>query len=361
MNVVIAAGGTGGHLAPALALAEEFRLQCPSVSITMIGTGKNLERMMLARTDLHVETLPARGVVGRRGWSALAGMASVPKALWKALHILRASRTALVIGTGGYTSLPVILAGVALGIPRAVLEPNVMPGVANRIAGPMVHRVFLAWEEASRYFPRNNVRVVGTPLRRAFTTAEICPTPDRVTTLLICGGSQGAKALNTAVVEALTVSMGLSRTLRIIHQTGVEDYERIRSSYEQAHMEVTVVPFLQNMPEVLREADLVISRCGAVTLAELTACGKPAILVPFPHATHQHQDRNARVLEQAGAAVVIPQDEQTGSRLAQVLKMLVEDPDRVNRMVQRSWSLRRVDAAQTIVRECRLLVGRRAV
>jgi len=359
MNVVIAAGGTGGHFYPAMALAEEFRRRDAHTSVTVIGTGRALEHMMVAETDIKIEPLQVRGVVGRGLLASLGALLLVPGAIWKAMQLLRSTRADLVIGTGGYTSPPVVIAAWLLGIKRVLLEPNAIPGLANRVLGPLAHRVFVSFEKATSYFNPAKVTVVGAPIRKAFVDPPQVVHSGEVKTLLVCGGSQGATAINTAMIEAVKESDRIRRELKLIHQTGTADLERVQQAYAEMDVRVEVVPFVKDMANVLRAADLVISRCGALTLAEIAACGKPTVLIPLPSATHQHQEHNARVIEQAGAGVVLMQSELTGSRLAQVIESLANNQQQVRSMAERSLGLRKTDAAEVMVLECEELVASR--
>lgn len=356
MNVVIAAGGTGGHTFPAVALAEEFTRLDPRGSVTLIGTGKTLEDTMLAGQRVQRERLNVRGIVGRGFGASVMAMLLIPGAIWQAMRVLRARCADLVIGTGGYTSPPVILAACALGIRRALLEPNAMPGLANRLVGPLADRVFLSFDAAKRFFHPERSRTIGVPVRKAFRETPP-PSPSRVNTVLICGGSQGARALNAAMVGAVGVSRVLREEVTIIHQTGANDVESVKAAYAEAQVSAQVMAFIPDMPTVLRSADLVISRCGALTLAELAAWGKAAILIPFPFATHGHQEQNARAVEQAGAGVVILQSELTPARLAGEIERFVRQPELLREMSAKSLTLRRVDSAERMVRECLELVG----
>ena len=359
MNVIIAAGGTGGHFFPALALAEAFRRRDPHTTVTLIGTGRALEQTMLAGSDLQIERIVVQGVVGRGLLASLKGLLLVPAAIRSAMGILKKHQANLVIGTGGYTSPPVVIGAWLMGITRAILEPNAIPGMANRVLGPLVQRVFLAFEEASPYFKHAKVRVVGTPLRQSFQDADLIPPVTEIKRILVCGGSQGAKVLNTAVVEAVGYSGQWRQDIHLVHQTGAEDFERVRKLYEEMDAKVEVVPFLTEMPKALGLADMVITRCGALTLAEIAAVGRPSILVPFPQATHRHQEINAKAVEKAGAGIVLLQEELTGVRLAQTVEALRNDPLRVQSMAQKSLGLKRTNVTDVIVQECYALVTSR--
>jgi UDP-N-acetylglucosamine--N-acetylmuramyl-(pentapeptide) pyrophosphoryl-undecaprenol N-acetylglucosamine transferase len=363
MNIVIAAGGTGGHLYPAIALAQEFVRQDLTTSVLFIGTTRGIEGKVLPREGLSLRTITALPVMGGGPMRVLSGLWALRSGIGQSISILRAHKAVLVIGIGGYTSPPVLAAAGLLRIPCALLEPNACPGMANRALGPLARRIFLAFASAAPYFSRSKVRVVGTPIRRSFferdgsDSVPVDPPSDRRKTLLIFGGSQGARAINDAVIDALPRLQAMKEWMAIIHQTGEADHARVRMAYEAAGLEARVTPFLFDMPMVLRAADLVVSRAGAVTVAELTACGKPSILIPLPQAIYQHQLRNAEVLRDAGAAVLIPQAELMGNRLAETIERVLHDENRLRDMGAKSRALGRTDAAERIVQECRTLLG----
>jgi UDP-N-acetylglucosamine--N-acetylmuramyl-(pentapeptide) pyrophosphoryl-undecaprenol N-acetylglucosamine transferase len=377
MNVVIAAGGTGGHLYPAVALAREFLRQDPSCTVLFVGTARGIEGKVLPQEGFELVKISARPVMGRGIGRAAWALFSLPVGLWQSVKLLQARKADLAIGIGGYSSPPVLMAASLLRIPRVILEPNAYPGTANKVMGPLADRVFLAFEAAKPHFRQAKVRVVGTPIRRDFfenaatgceargerekkdrLSARFTPHASRAT-LLIFGGSQGAHAINLAMIEALSRLKAMRSRLSIIHQTGETDHASVKAAYEAAGFgaeSTEVVPFLFDMPMALRATDLVVSRAGAVTVAELTACGKAAVLIPLPQAIYRHQERNAREMEKAGAAVVLLQHELTGVRLARAIEELLQDPVRLRTMGNRSLAMGRTDSADTIVRECRTLV-----
>ncbi len=360
MNVVIAAGGTGGHVFPAVAVAEALCRRDPATAVTVVGTGRALESMMMEGRPWKTATLAVRGVVGR-GWkAAVSALLMLPGAVWRSVRVLRAAKATLVIGTGGYTSPPVVAAAALLGVRRVMIEPNAVPGIANRAMAPLAHRIFVSCAAAAEWFPAGRVMVAGTPVREAFAG----PPPDagsgRIATMLVCGGSQGAKAVNAAVVEAVEASALIRERVTVVHQAGAAEAEHVAREYRRLGVAAEVTAFIEDMAGALRRADLVISRCGASALAEIAACGRPSILIPFPQATHDHQAGNARVVEQAGAAVVLLQAALTGAGLARVIEELWHDPARVRRMAERSAELRKTDAAAVMAEECcRLAAGAR--
>lgn len=361
MTIVIAAGGTGGHLYPAVALAREFLHRDHLTKVLFVGTSRGLESKVLAHERFELALIDAKPVMGRGLLEMLKGLCAMPTSLWQCRRILRERQVDLVIGVGGYTS-PMMVVAAALGrVPRVILEPNASPGLANQAVGPFVQRVFLAFESAAGSFNRAKVRVVGTPIRREFLAES-----ERMSTavsepfhqhLLIFGGSQGAKAINSAVIEGLPPLLKERPQMTVTHQTGESDYARVSAAYRQAGVSVSAAPFLYDMPSALKAADLVVARAGAMTVAELTTCGKPAVLIPLPTAIYDHQMKNARSMEAAGAAVVLPQQELTGSKLAQTIRAILDDHERVMAMGAASMRLRRIDAAEAIVRECYALIG----
>lgn len=345
---------------PAIALAREFLRRDPSAAIVFVGTTKGIESKVLVHEGFPLELITAKPVMGKGLADALRGLLSVPAGLWQSWKILGAHRADLVIGVGGYTS-PTMLAAAALrGIARVILEPNAYPGMANIAVGPFAQRVFLAFESAAEKFATGKVRVVGTPIRQDFLKDAVRPAaaaagaPQR---LLIFGGSQGAKAINSAVIDGLVSLKQALPGLSITHQTGEADHARVVEAYRQAGVSAEIVPFLYDMPSVLRAADLVVARSGAMTIAELTACGKPAILIPLPTAIYNHQMMNARAMEAAGGAMVLPQPALTGAQLAGAIADILRQPARLRAMQEKSWGMRRIEAAETIVRECYALMG----
>ncbi len=361
MNVVIAAGGTGGHLYPAIAVAREFLRQDEETHIVFVGTSRGIESTVLAHEGFELDLISAKPLMGKHVLDRARAVAALPRSLWQSLRLLKRRQADLVIGVGGYTSPTVLLAAFLRRIPSVILEPNAYPGLANTVVAPLARRIFLAFESATQYFKQATVRVVGMPVRRAFleeVPAGRQPSMPGGRHLLVFGGSQGAKAINSAVIEALPALRGV-RGLRLTHQTGLQDHERVQAAYQQAGLPAEVVPFLYDMPAVLRSADLIVARAGGMTVAELTVCGKPAILIPLPTAIYNHQALNAAVMASAGAALVLPQSELTGSRLGDTIVAILNDPDRLRSMSEKSAGIGRSDAAEVIVRECYDVMGRR--
>jgi len=361
MTIIIAAGGTGGHLYPAVALAREFLQRDPSTKILFVGTSRGLESKVLAHEGFELALIDAKPVMGMGLLGMVKGLCAMPISLWQCRRILRTRHARLVIGVGGYTSPMMVIAAAISGIARVILEPNANPGMANKAVGPFVQRAFLAFDSAAASFDRAKVRVVGTPIRREFLArARQEPMPSSEPGrehVLIFGGSQGAKAINSAAIEGLPELMKQRPHMTVLHQTGEADYARVTEAYRQAGVSVTATPFLYDMPSAINAADLVVARAGAMTVAELTTCGKPAVLIPLPTAIYDHQMKNARVMEAAGAAIVLPQADLTGARLADTIAEVLDNPARVKAMGAATVTLRRTDAAESIVRECYALLG----
>ena len=360
MTIVIAAGGTGGHLYPAVALAREFLQRDPMTKVLFVGTSRGLESKVLAHEGFELVLINAKPVMGKGLTAVLKGLCAMPLSLWQCGRILSQRQARLVIGIGGYTSPMLVLAAALKRIPRVILEPNAYPGLANKAVGPFVQRVFLAFESAARFFDQRKGRVVGTPVRKEFLTQ--CRPPGRERQrgahhILVFGGSQGAKALNSAAIDGLPDLLKQRPHMTVTHQTGEADHDRVSQAYRRAGVTATVLPFVYDMPAAINAADVVVARAGAMTVAELTTCGKPAILIPLPTAIYDHQMKNAKVMEAAGAAVVLPQADLTGATLARSVAQILDDPQRMKAMEDASVGLRRLDAAEAIVRECYALIG----
>ncbi len=360
-RILIAASGTGGHLFPGLAIADAFRRRDPATEVTFVGTTRGLEATLIPRAGFELERIEIAGLK-RVGWrQALATLLwRVPKSLWQSWRIVRRRRPDLVIGVGGYTSGPVLLIAALSGIPTLILEPNAYPGFTNRVLAPLVRAAAVAFPEAASFFGAK-ARMTGNPVRAEFfampdlARERRARTPERH--LLIFGGSQGSRALNERMVEALPRLFASLRerasalVVTVTHQTGERDAAWVRAAYERAGLQdrVTVVPFIERMAEEMARADLVICRAGATTLAELAAAGKPALLIPLPTAADDHQRKNAQALERAGAARCLLQDEATPERLAEMIRELLDDPARLDEMAECARRRARPEAAHAIV------------
>lgn len=366
MKIVIGGGGTGGHLFPGVALAREFERRFPGSSVLFIGTEKGLESRIIPAEGFVLRTIPASGLVGLNIFGKIRSLIQLPLGLWMSLGILKEFRPDLVIGVGGYSSGPVVLSSWILRIPRVLVEPNSVPGLTNRMLGALSDRIYLAFDRAGEWFSgvaREKIRVFGNPIgeeivRASSKASERQNNAEKPLTVLVMGGSQGAGAINRAVCEALSGLKGIRNGIKIIHQTGERDVQWVGEEYRRSGIDSTVTAFITPVAKAYQDADLVISRSGATTVAELTACGKPAVLIPFPHATHGHQEENARRLSENGAAVLLLENELTGDRLVKIIRDVSESPGMLAEMGEKSRALGRPGAAGDIVKDCMELIGR---
>jgi len=350
LTVLIAGGGTGGHLFPGLAVARELQRQRPGARVSFVGTATGLEARVVPAEGFELDVIRSAGIKGKSLRARFRGAALLPLSLLDAWRVLARRRPDVVVGVGGYSSGPVVLLAAWRGVPTMVLEQNARPGLTNRLLARWVRAAAVTFDESLAWFAGRGF-VSGNPVRQEFF--EPVPTGARSGAarrkVLILGGSQGAHALNVAmpVVAAELAGKGLRPDL--VHQTGVRDLAAVRKHYGEAGIDAIVEPFLDRVAEQMKTADLVVCRAGATTLAELAASGRPAVLVPFPAATDDHQRRNAVLLAEAGAAVVVEERELGGSRLADVVSGLLADPARLETMQQAMRRFARPDAAARIV------------
>ena len=355
----VAGGGTGGHVVPALALAEQIRARGDSV--ILIGSTRGLESRLVPQAGFELATLPAGQVMGRSAAARASAALAIALGTLGAARLLRQRRIELVLSVGGYASVPTILAAVALRIPIALVEPNAQPGRANRLAAKFARRIFVHFDEAAkRLAPSGGTRVrsLGVPVRealiRAFHDAPPRRTPRAPLRLLVFGGSQGARQLNDAMI-ALAPRLDPAR-FEIVHQTGEADRARVADAYAATSLRAEVMAFEPQMPRRYREADLALCRSGAMTVAELALAGLPALLVPYPFAADDHQTANARALVTAGAARLLPAKTLTPEDVLRSLDELSAQPEKLREMGLAAAKLARPDAAERIVDACLALL-----
>ena len=357
MRIVIAGGGTGGHLFPGVAIAEEFRRRDGANEVLFIGTNRGLEARVLPQTGFPLAALDVEGIKGRGLVRSVAALAKVPRSLLESRRILRGFAPDVVIGVGGYASGPAVLAARCMGLPTAIAEQNAIPGETNRILGKFADRVFVSFPETARWFRPGRVRVTGNPIRAAIAAGRRrARKPGDPFTILVFGGSQGAHRINRAVLEAMPHLADMQERLRIIHQTGKDDLESVQQGYRDRSMEAEVLPFITDMASAYGEADLLVCRAGATSIAEITASGKAAVFIPFPHAVNDHQTKNAELLVNRGAAEMIPERDLSGERLSGIIRRLAGDAAALEAMERRAAELGNVRAAAEIVDECLDLV-----
>ncbi len=347
LRVLIAGGGTGGHIYPGIAIAREIRRRHPGADLLFVGTERGLEMKIVPAEGFRLETITISGLKGTGLLKQLKSLLTVPKSLLDARTILQRFRPSVVVGVGGYSSGPPVLMAALLGIPAMLQEQNALPGLTNRLLGRVARKVATAFRECDAYFGSKAV-LTGNPVRADFSQVRSRSGTDPFT-LLVFGGSQGAQPINQSVIEAIAILQPQIQDLKVIHQTGEREYPRIKKAYDGLKMDADVRPFFGDIPVQFAAADLLVCRAGATTLAELTVSGKPAILVPFPQAADDHQRKNAEALAQAGAAEMILQKDLNGSVLAMRILYYFEHRDALRRMEQNSRALGRADATERIV------------
>jgi len=353
MKVIIAGGGTGGHLFPGIAVAEEFLRRDRTSSILFVGTKKGLEATVLGESGFHLQTLDVEGIKGKGFAKAISALLKIPRSLIESYGLIHTFAPDIVVGIGGYASGPAVLTAHLMGIRTVITEQNALPGITNRILGRFVDRIFLTFPETGRSFPKKKIIISGNPVRAAFFTETRKAENKRDTfTLLIFGGSQGARSINAAVIDALPYLKKIKDGLKIMHQTGSADLDPISLSYRSHGMDAEVLPFIMDMAAAFRSADLVVCRAGATSIAEITASGKASILIPFPHAADDHQTKNAEALVKAAAAVMVREKDLSGKMLAETIERFYQHPEMIKEMEARSASLGNVRAAADIVDAC---------
>ena len=358
MRIVIAGGGTGGHLFPGIAIAEEILGRGNDNKVVFIGTQKGIEHRMLAGLGYELREIEVEGVKGR-GFKALINAAyQIPHSMWQSRQILKRFCPDVVIGVGGYASGPAVVAARFMGIPTAIAEQNAMPGITNRILGKFANLVFVTYAQTQEWFVQRKVIVSGNPVRKVFAAKRAVTLEKQHRQLLIFGGSQGAAAINKNVIAMMPLLQKIKDKLRVLHQTGDRELEIVKQAYEQYGLDAQVTPFIVNMADAYAEADLIICRAGATSIAEITAAGKAAILIPFPFAANDHQTKNAEALDRAGAAVIIKEHELTGENLFGIIDDLLSNKQKLRQMEEASAKLGDINAAAKIVDACMALAGR---
>lgn len=347
VRVMVAGGGTGGHLFPGLAVAGEITKRCEGAKILFVTGMRKMESEIIRRSGFDQASISVEGVKGR-GWRGALVLLKLPWSFFQCLGIMREFQPHLVFGVGGYSSGPVCISAKVLGIPSAVHEQNSYPGVTNRLLCRVVDRVFISFEESREHFSRGSLYLTGNPIREQFLEAKPQDRKDPTFTILAVGGSQGARAINDALVDALVIVKDRGRNVRVIHQTGHSDYERVFARYRQEGLQGEVTAFVQDMAGAYLQADLVVSRAGAGAIFELAALGKPSILVPYPFAANRHQETNAGVLVKAGGAEMILQEALSGRILADALVKYMENPGVLEDMAAAARRVAMPGAAQDI-------------
>ncbi len=355
MKVIIAGGGTGGHLFPGLALAEEFKRRDNAAEVVFVGTEHGIEARIIPREGYPIKFLRAEGFVGRSLLRKITALVKSAVSTVDAYRILDIVMPDIVIGVGGYASGALVLTAALRSVPTMIHEQNSVPGLTNKMLGRVVKRICVTYHESLSFFPLGKTFLTGNPIRLKILKGEreaacrLFSLDKDMFTVFIFGGSSGARSINRAMVETLNHLNNLKSNIQFLHQTGDKDFENIRDAYRKAGVKGTVAPFIYQMAEAYAAADVVISRAGATTLAEITALGKPAILIPYPYAAGRHQEFNALKLREMGAAYVILDNMMKGETIAGSIRELYENESMRAEMKRASMGLGRPDACGRIV------------
>jgi UDP-N-acetylglucosamine--N-acetylmuramyl-(pentapeptide) pyrophosphoryl-undecaprenol N-acetylglucosamine transferase len=349
MRLVVAGGGTGGHLYPGIAVARELMRREPSATVSFAGTASGLEARVVPLEGFELDVIRSAGIKGKSIGARARGAALVPVGMGDAWRIISRRKPNVVMGVGGYSSGPVVLAAALRRIPTLVLEQNAMPGFTNRVLARFVSAAAVSYEETLGFF-RGRGFVAGNPVRdEFFQVPPLATDPSRARRVLVLGGSQGAHAINVAMVASAPELARRLPDLTLVHQTGERDLASCRTGYAGAGLDARVEAFFPQVAAEVAAADLVVGRAGATTLAELAAAGRPAVLIPFPGATDDHQRKNAEAVARSGGAVVIDQRELSPERIADTIAGLLSDQRRLEGMASAMRGLARRDAARRIV------------
>lgn len=351
MRIIIAGGGTGGHVIPALAIAQQLKKQF-GAEVLFIGTARGIETRLVPQAGFPLKLVQVGALKNVSPLTRAKTIFDLPRAIAASSRMLTDFDPEVVIGVGGYASGPAMVAAIRRRLPTLAFEPNVVPGFANRMIARWVSAAAVHFEETCRYFRR--CKVTGVPVRSAFFS--IAPKIAGVPTLLVFGGSQGARAINQAMIESLPGLHAKVPGIHVIHQTGQRDYDRVSAAYQKSGISGEVHNFIDDMPATFGRADLLVCRSGASTVGEITAAGKPAIFVPFPAAADDHQNVNARALERAGAAVVVEESNLAAAYLVETIAALMGDAGRLQHMSRAAQSLAHPQAVEEIAEMVKQLV-----
>jgi UDP-N-acetylglucosamine--N-acetylmuramyl-(pentapeptide) pyrophosphoryl-undecaprenol N-acetylglucosamine transferase len=358
MKVLIAAGGTGGHIYPGIAVAKEIVRRDAESSVKFVGTARGLETKLVPDNGFELLTIDSAGLKNVGLLGQIKGLLVLPKSFLAARRLIKNFQPDVVVGAGGYVSGPVLLTAALMRVPTLVMDSNALPGFTNRRLAPFVTKAALTFEEALPFFGKKGI-VTGNPVRKEFFEIPPKARNENEFSLLIFGGSQGARAINNAMVEALPFLEKFKNKLRVTHQTGEADFEKIKQGYAAANWtEAEVSAYIKNMPEHFAKNDLIICRAGATSCAELAAAGKASVMIPLPTAADDHQRKNAEALERAGASRMILQKDLTGESLAKQIIELIESPAKITEMEQAAKRLAKADAAEVTVDLIESLVKR---
>ena len=354
LRVLIAAGGTGGHIYPALAVARKLKEMDPGAEVIFCGTERGLERRIVPRAGFSLEMVRVKPLRGGSLFRKVKAAAFLPLAFVDAARLLWRTHPRVVMGVGGYVSGPIMAVAGLSRVPTLLLEPNATPGLANRWLCPFIDTAAVAWEETKRFFGAKAF-VSGNPVRDDIARIGARAVDENLR-VLVFGGSQGSHVLNEAMLAALSHLEGYKKRLTVTHQTGEKELEMVRAIYRKTNITARVEPFLYEMSEAYADCDLVVSRAGATTCAELAAAGRPSVLVPLPIAGG-HQGENAEMMERAGAAIALPEEKLSGEVLSRILIDLMNRPEQRRGMAETARSLARPEASKIIAERLLELAG----
>jgi UDP-N-acetylglucosamine--N-acetylmuramyl-(pentapeptide) pyrophosphoryl-undecaprenol N-acetylglucosamine transferase len=365
LRIIFAGGGTGGHLFPGIAIAREFENRCPGTRVLFVSSGRPIEEKVLAKTGFETAMIRVEGIKGKSFWSKLKSALILPRGGFGAIALLFRFKPDMVMGLGGYSAGPLIMAAWALRIPRAICEQNQLPGVTNRILSHFSNRIYVSYKDTGLNAPEEKIRIFGNPVRREIIKKlqeerQEARMRKQKFTVLILGGSQGAHGLNMAVVDALG-HLAHPNQFRFVHQSGAADAPVVARTYDDRQIAHTTAAFFDDMASLYRDADLVICRSGATTIAEVTIAGCSVIFVPFPHAADNHQVFNAKPLVDEGAAEMILESDLSGRLLAERIEFYAGHPEVLARMKAKIKAFGNPDAAARIVEDVYQLLEKRSV
>jgi UDP-N-acetylglucosamine--N-acetylmuramyl-(pentapeptide) pyrophosphoryl-undecaprenol N-acetylglucosamine transferase len=355
MKILIAAGGTGGHIYPGIAIANEIVRRNADAEVMFVGTARGLEKKIVPENGYQLSLINSAGLKNVGFVGKLKGLAVLPRSFIEARKILKEFKPDVVVGAGGYVSGPVLMTAHFLGFPTLIMDSNALPGFTNRRLARFVDSAALTFDAALPYFGSKGI-VTGNPVRKDFFDIKEREV-GRLVHLLIFGGSQGARAINDAILSALPFMN--EKEMQVTHQTGESNYDKVRAGYAESGWNADVRPYISNMVEAFDKADIVVSRAGATTCAEIAAAGKAAIMVPFPGAADDHQRKNAEAMVEKGAAVMILQNELSGEKLASEITRLADEPEVIVKMGRAAHNMAKPDAAGSTVDLIEELAGKR--
>ncbi len=357
MRLLICGGGTGGHLFPAISIAEEFRRILTDGDVAFLGSERGIEARILPKEGWNFIRIEARAFEGKRLVEKFKAFVILMKGVLDCIRIIKKWNADIILGVGGYVSVPGVIAGRIVGKKTVIHEQNSIPGIANRFLGRIVDRIFITFPESSAFFPERKVLITGLPVRRKFLEAiEYSKKRDSRFTLLVFGGSQGSHHINEKMVEALDYLQDIKGDLRIIHQTGERERAFVEECYRKKGFDANIKSFIYDMADALVNADLIICRSGASSIAEICISGKASILIPYPYAAHNHQEINALHMVKNGASIMIKNEELTGSLIASHIMTLYSNRKLLENMGNCARKLAMPDAGRRIIEECLRLI-----